>query len=336
MTTKTVIISKPYQVMLQEESLPERTSQTFRVRTLVTAISIGTEMTAYTGDFPPESAWARYLRYPFPAGYSNLGEVIEVGTEVKEVQVGDRIAGYRPHTQLTHYHCKEFWLKVPLGISDEIAATFSLALIALNGVRKAQITLGEKVILFGLGPIGLLAGQFARLSGARPVIGVDLFSERRVLAKKVGFDFTLDGNQESLAETIAQLTQGRLADVVFEVTGNPQVIPKEFQVLRRQGRLVVLSSPRGPTLFDFHDLCNAPSYTIIGAHNSSHPPYETPDHPWTMSRNGELFFDLVERGELKIQELITHRFRWDQASEAYQLLHQDRGKTGIVLLDWRE
>lgn len=336
MTTKTVIISKPYQVTFQEENLPEKTPQTFWVRTRVTAISTGTEMTAYTGDFPPGSAWASYLRYPFPAGYSNLGEVIEVGSEVKEVQVGDKVVGYRPHTQLTHYHGKDFWLKVPPGIGDEVAVTFSLALIALNGVRRAQITLGEKVVIFGLGPIGVLAGQFARLGGARPVIGVDLFPERRALAKKVGFDFTLDGNQESLIETIAQLTRERLADVVFEVTGTPQVIPKEFQALRRQGRFVVLSSPRGPTLFDFHDLCNAPSYTIIGAHNSSHPPYETPDHPWTMSRNGELFFDLVERGELRVQELITHRFRWDQAPEVYQLLHQDRGKTGIVLLDWRD
>lgn len=334
MTTKTVICAAPQQVVLRDEPLPDLTDNMFLVRTRLTAISTGTEMTAYTGEFPSESRWASYIRYPFRMGYSNLGEVIAVGDGVTEVRVGDRVVGHKAHTQFTTYRINDLWLKVPDGVPDEAAAIFTLAIISLNGVRRAKVQLGESTVVFGLGPIGIMAAQFARLSGARPVIGVDLFAERREQAERVGIDITLDGNDPELADKVAQLTKGRLADVVFEVTGNPQVIPSEFQVLRRQGRLVMLSSPRGPTLFDFHDLCNAPSFTIIGAHNTSHPPHENPDDPWTMKRNGELFFDLVARGDLKVTELITHRFRWDNAPEAYQLLLMERGKTGIVLLDW--
>ena len=125
-----------------------------------------------------------------------------------------------------------------------------------------------------------------------------------------------------------------MADVVFEVTGNPDAILDEVKVLRRQGRLIILSSPRGKTLFDFHDWCNWTSISIIGAHTSSHPPHENPDDPWTRERNTELFFELVRNKEIVAAELVTHRFKADDAPSAYQMLMTERGKTGIVLLDW--
>jgi threonine dehydrogenase-like Zn-dependent dehydrogenase len=213
---------------------------------------------------------------------------------------------------------------------------FALAVIALNGVRRAKVQLGESVAVFGLGPIGIWAAQFARLCGARPVIGVDVLAHRRGLAERVkAVDVALDGADPHLAERIADATKGRMADVVFEVTGNPKAILTEVTVVRRQGRLVILSSPRGKTPFDFHDWCNWTSLTILGAHVSSHPPHENPDDPWTRERNTELFFELVRRGEVATTELVTHRFPWQEAPKAYELLMTEREKTGIVLLDWR-
>lgn len=332
---RTVVMEKPRRVVLREEEIPQVVGDTFLVKTRLTAISTGTEMTAYTGDFPEGGAWAHFIRYPFRLGYSNLGEVVAIGERVEGVQIGDRIVGYKPHAQWVLYRERDFWRKVPEGVDDEIAAAFALAVIALNGVRRSKVQLGESVVVFGLGPIGLFTAQFARLSGARPVIGVDLFPLRREMARKAGVDVTLDGNDPGLVEKVMMQTKGRMADVVFEVTGNPKAIPFEFQVLRRQGRFVVLSSPRGLIPFDFHDLCNAPSFTIIGAHNNSHPPHETPDNPWTRERNTELFFDLAERDEVKVRELITHRFPFCDAPKVYQLLGERRGETGIVLLDWK-
>ena len=161
--------------------------------------------------------------------------------------------------------------------------------------------------------------RYCRLCGARPVIGVDPIDARLALlpADVIG----VHPERLSVRDIVASATRRRLADVVFEATGNAQLIPGEFEVLRReQGRFVVLSSPRGePAPFDFHDLANSPSHTIIGAHVNSHPPVETPQTPWTIARNAELFFDLVSDRELELEPLISHRLALRRGPERLPL-----------------
>lgn len=334
--TPTVVCEAPGKVVMMDEPLPELTADSFLVRGKFSAISTGTELTLVMGDFEPNTVWAQLARYPLKLGYSHMGEVVAVGDGVDKVKVGERVVGWKKHSQFVIYRQSEFFIKVPENVSDEAAALFALAVISLNGVRRAKVQLGESVAVFGLGPIGIWAAQFARLCGARPVIGVDLMAQRRELAKQIkAVDVAFDGSDPELVDKVAQVTKGRMADIVFEVTGNAQAILDEIKVLRRQGRLILLSSPRGKTLFDFHDFCNWTSISIIGAHNSSHPPHENPDDPWTQKRNTELFFDLVQQGEVATTELVTHRFKWQEAPKAYELLMTERGKTGIVLLDWR-
>ena len=79
---------------------------------------------------------------------------------------------------------------------------------------------------------------------------------------------------------------------------------------------------------------NSPSHTIIGAHNGSHPQVATPYNPWTPHRNTELLFDLIAAGEVKIDHIITHRYPWQDAPAAYEMLMADRGQAGAVILDW--
>lgn len=126
-----------------------------------------------------------------------------------------------------------------------------------------------------------------------------------------------------------------MTDVVFEVTGNQDLFTKEFAPLKTQGRFIVLSSPRAPTMFDFHDFCNARSYTIIGVHNSSHPLVETPYNQWTKSRHNELFFDLVADGEVDVNKLISHHESFLKAPELYSMLLKDRSKAMGVILEWK-
>ncbi len=127
-----------------------------------------------------------------------------------------------------------------------------------------------------------------------------------------------------------------MADVAFEVTGDASLIPSQLKALHAQARYVVLSSPRGKTAFDFHDLCNSRSYTIIGAHNMSHPTHATPDYPWTMNRHAELFFDLVADGALQIDGLISHRAHYSEAPRFYEMMLRDRSALMGVILDWTE
>jgi len=89
-------------------------------------------------------------------------------------------------------------------------------------------------------------------------------------------------------------------------------------------------------MFDFHDLCNSPSHTIIGAHAYSQPKIETPENPWTMRRNAELLHALLRDGELDFSPLISHRFPCTAAPDAYSLLLNDRSKAMAIVLDWDE
>jgi len=125
-----------------------------------------------------------------------------------------------------------------------------------------------------------------------------------------------------------------MADLAFEVTGNASLIPSEFSALRKQGRFVILSSPRGKTEFDFHDLCNGPSFSIIGAHNFSHPPVATLDNPWTMERDAEFYFDLLSDGEIDVEKLISHRVNYAEAGDIYSQLLEDRSSAMGVIIDW--
>ena len=96
----------------------------------------------------------------------------------------------------------------------------------------------------------------------------------------------------------------------------------------------MLSSPRGVTEFDFHDLCNAPSFTIIGAHNGSHPAAAILDNPWTKPRDSEYFFDMIADGEIDMEPLISHREGYSEAVRLYEMLLADRSEAMGIILDW--
>ena len=331
-----VVFTGVGQVEIQSTEMPMCGPGQMLVRTTKTAISTGTELTILSGDYPEGSNWARYGNFPFNVGYSHVGEVVEIGEGVEGVAVGDRVAGGSKH--MTHVVVTPASVhRIPDDVDDETATLWQLGRIACNGVRRASLQMGEAVVVYGLGIIGQLVCQWARLDGARPIIGVDLSDSRREFAERLGgATMVIDGADEDILEQVEAATRGRKADCVFEVTGVADLIPREMELLRKQGRIIILSSPRGKTTIDLHDQCNGPSLSIIGAHNGSHPAFETPYNMWTPARNTELFFDLVAAGELRVSKLITHRYNWSDAPEAYLMLLADRTQAEAVILDWTE
>lgn len=330
----TVVFTAPRQVAVEERPVPRPGEGEMLIRTRRTLISTGTELTILNGEFPPGSRWAAYGRFPFVPGYDHIGEVVEVGGGVERSWIGRRVATYAPHAAYVLRRPEAARL-IHRELADEEAAFFTLAEIAMNGVRRGEVCWGEAVVVYGLGLVGQLVVQICRLAGAGVVIGVEVAQSRRRLLPDSPRVKGLDPKAGDVAHAVRALTGERLADVVFEATGDPQVIPQEFAALRRQGRLVVLSSPRGQTpLFDFHDLCNSPSFTIIGAHNSSHPASETPYNQWTQQRHAALFFDWVADGELDVRRLISHRAPCAEAPGLYAMLLQDRSQAMGVVLEW--
>ena len=334
MNNPTVVFTRPREVVIEDRDKPTLQSGEFLVQTRRTLISTGTELTIFSGEFPEKSAWADYARFPFRAGYSNVGRVIEVAPDVDKSWIGSRVAGRAPHALYCAVQADQAHPILHDGIPDDEATFHELAATVANGVRRAGVEWGESVVIYGAGILGQLAARFCRLSGTRPVIVADVAEPRLKLLPDEPAVVPVNPAREDVRATVEKATRGRLADVVFEVTGNQNLITEEFKCLREQGRFVLLSSPRGATPFDFHDLCNCPSFTIIGTHVRSHPRTGELDLPWTMKRNIELFFDLIADGEISIGSLITHRAPYTEAPRLYNMLLEDRSAALGVVLEW--
>ena len=331
----TVVFTEPGKVVIEDKIVPSPGHGQLLVTTSRTLISTGTELTILSGEFPQNSRWAAYGRYPFVAGYDNVGVVVEVGEGVDKEWIDRRVASYGSHSAFVVIPASQA-RAIPDKVTDDEAVFFTIAEITMNGVRRGSVTWGEAVVIYGLGLLGQLTTRFCHLAGARPIVGVDISDSRIELLPKVPGFIGVNPQNEDVRDVIHNLIRGRMADVVFEVTGLPTLIPQEFNALKNQGRFVVLSGPRGPSNFDFHDLCNSPSYTIIGAHNSSHPPVATPSNQWTQLRHAELFFDLLSDNQIDVNRLISNQIPYTEAPAIYEMLKNDRTQFMGVILDWSD
>lgn len=331
-----VVFPEPMRVEIQRFEVEEPGEEEVLIETEATLISIGTELTALTGDFPKPSAWSSYVKYPFTPGYSAVGRVIKAGSKVKDLKPGDRVAAPTPHA--THAVARaDSVVKIPENIDTESACFHYIAAGVMNAIRLARVSLGDAVAVVGLGLLGQLAVIFSRMAGAYPVIAIDIAENRLRIARLSGATHAIHaGDWGRVREAVREITRGRMADKVFEVTGNPNVIPEAITLARELGCLVILSSPRGRTAIDFHDEVNRPSRVIIGAHFMSQPVCETPYNPWSRRRNTELFFDLLSAGILRIDHLVTHRYSWREAQRVYNMLLEDRTRAIGVILKFKE
>ena len=337
MLIQRLVFIKPFQAEMVEMDLPDPDPGEILIRTRKSLISTGTEMTGYTGDFPPNSVWSDYVHYPwYEVGYSNVGEVAALGPDVTGVEIGQRVFSNGRHGTYNVQHLSNVQF-IPDGVTDDQAVFLDIARTVVNGVRLARIALGESVVLVGAGILGQLATRFASLSCGFPLIMVDLSEWRLQMAQAHGATHTLIGGRDELLDDIREITRGRMADVAFEITGNQHVIPSVLRMVRRQGRVIILGSPRGPVTVDFHDEVHTLGLQVIGAHTSTQPRVESYCNPWTRPRNSELFFDLVMAGRLQLDDMITHRYPWREAPSGYEMLAKDRMQAmGVVFEGWEE
>jgi 2-desacetyl-2-hydroxyethyl bacteriochlorophyllide A dehydrogenase len=327
----TVVFPKPGEVILEQRSIPEPGHREVLVENIYSLISTGTEITHLSGEYPAGSVWDQITRYPYVPGYNSVARVVGVGADTEEGWMGEIVACRAAHSRYDVQFLDGIH-RLPGAVQPEQASFYTMAQIALNAVRRSDLRLGESVVIFGMGIVGHLAALFGRLCGACPVIAVDTSDYRLGLLPKDRLLKALNPKRSDLHGSVEANTLGRMADVVIEATGNADLIPKELEVLKEQGRFVILSSPRGKTEFDFHDLCCWPSITILGSHNRSHPETETLQTPWTKARHGELLFILIATKQLDLQHMITHRIGYGEAPAMYRkLLSRKYDHLGVVI-----
>lgn len=283
------------------------------------------------------------LDVPLAMGYSSAGEILELGREVSGFRVGDRVAcaggGFASHTEIV-YVPRNLMARIPEGVSYEDAAFATIGAIALQGVRVAELKLGEKVVIIGLGLLGLLSVQIAKAAGCT-VLGTDLNPERVELARQFGADFAVLTDSDAVQDAVSSFTSGRGADAVIITAATKSNQPTELAGLisRLKGRVVAV----GDVGMDIPRRIYYPKELDYRISMSYGPGRYDPDYeergvdypyayvPFTEQRNLETFLQLVQEGKVTPGRLITHRFPIADAEKAYEMIKTDGAKyLGVV------
>ncbi len=279
------------------------------------------------------------LDQPLALGYCNVGTVIGVGPGVSGFELGDRVASNGKHAEIVAVPVN-LCAKIPDEVDDEAAAFTVLAAIGLQGIRLVQPTLGETVVVTGLGLIGLITVQLLRAQGCR-VLGIDFDPAKLALARRYGAQTVdLSKGEDPLAAAQA-FSRGRGVDAVLITASSKsnQPVSQAAQMCRKRGR-IVLVGVTGLELSraDFYE--KELSFQVSCSYGPGRydPSYEERgnDYPvgfvrWTEQRNFEAVLDMMASGALDVSELVSHRYPVAEAEAAYGVLGGGEPSLGIVL-----
>lgn len=279
------------------------------------------------------------LAQPLPLGYCNVGLVSAVGKNVGGFKEGDRVVSNGPHADMVHVS-KNLCARIPDNVSDEEASFTVVASIGLQGIRLAQPTLGEAFVVTGVGLIGLLTVQLLRAHGCR-VLAIDFDDSKLALAAQFGADICNPGKGQDPVAAGMTFSRGNGVDGVILTASTKQSDPviQAARMSRKRGR-IVLVGVTGLELnrADFYE--KELSFQVSCSYGPGRydPSYEEQgnDYPlgfvrWTEQRNFEAVLDMMASGRLDVNPLITHRFEFEDAPKAYDLLTSDKSALGIIL-----
>ncbi|MEY4827777.1 MAG: hypothetical protein RLZZ288_1328 [Planctomycetota bacterium] len=291
------------------------------------------------GLMPTLEAVFNKLDQPLPLGYCNVGSVMQAGGGVTGFEVGDRVVSNGKHAEAV---CVPINLcaKVPPQVSDEEAAFTVLGAIALQGIRLVQPTLGETVVVTGLGLIGLVTVQLLRAHGCR-VLGLDFDPAKLELAKQFGAEVVNLGAGADPVAAAQAFSRGRGVDAVIVTASTKSNEPMHQAALmcRKRGR-IVLVGVTGLELSraDFFEKELTFQVSCSYGPGRYDPSYEEKgnDYPvgfvrWTEQRNFEAVLDMMADGRLNVKPLISHRFSVTEAEQAYELVGGSAPSLGILL-----
>jgi len=299
MKAKRLVIPAIGQVEWETQELPDELERKMiLLESLTGLISVGTELAVYSGTHIGYTLPnAVYPKLPLNPGYSTIGRVVAVGSQVKTVLPGDRVLAEVPHAnRFIIDEDDEAYVVLPDKVSDHNGPFIRMAEIALTAVRLAPIQLGDTVVVIGLGLVGQFATQLYRLHGSNPTIGIDLLPKRLAAAQAHGIK-VLNPNEVDVVQEISNLLGDRKPDVVIEATGSPEVLNLCLQLAKNGGRVLALGSTRGKVGIDVYSEIHRKGIHLVGAHELANR-FENAPSNWTQKRNLQLLTDLFCDGRL--------------------------------------
>lgn len=280
-------------------------------------------------------------------GYSSAGEVLEVGEGIRNFNIGDRVAcaggGYALHAEIIRVPVN-LCVKIPQNVEFEEAAFSTIGAIALQGVRQADVKVGEKTGVIGLGLIGILTVQILKASGTK-VFGIDINPVAVNLATKFGLDTGTTMGNEDIRMKIKEFTNGFGLDSVIITAGTKSSLPVNLasEILRDKGSVIVVGNV-GMELERENFYIKELRLDLSRSYGPGR--YDTAfeekgiDYPigyvrWTEQRNMEAILELISEKKINIKELITHRFSINSALDAYNLILSGKERFLGVIFEYK-
>lgn len=305
------------------------------IRSIRSLISPGTEMAFYFGQVPAGlevglPGAVTNSRFPVKFGYSCVGRVEQTGKDTEHL-AGKLVFARHPHQSLftspVEANGRLVVRALPDTVSPELATFCNLADVAVNALLDVPVRIGDVVVVFGCGIVGLCIAQLAARTGGC-VIAVDPLAQRRELARQLGVDVAVA--PEGVGEVVQERTRGRGADVIFEASGAGPALQQALEINGVSGTIAVVSfyGDRKIELRltpEFHTRAHRVVSTMVGRLNPALSPR------WDAQRRGKVALGLLD--DLQVQRMITHRIRFADASKAFEVAADRSGDSlGVILV----
>jgi len=335
---KIMVYEGPKQIVVKEVEDFKINDNEIKIKTLYSGISHGTEMNVYRGIAPfftrtnddkyhlfRDASMSEKWSYPIRScdegvwymGYSNVGRVIETGKDVLNIKVDDIVYSNAPHQSIAVKKENEV-IKLPETIKPEWGIFYTNLLTAFNGILDTHIKLGDTVVISGLGVLGQLTAQMAKMSGALNVFGIDLLEKRLNIALKNGVTKVFNPTDDiDIAKEIRKLTNNKGADALIEVTGNQRALNEAIRIVAPDTTITALGWYQGQ--------CNSINLSEEFHHNritirSSQTGAINPNirHMWDNKRKEDICMNLLEK--LQLDNLITNVIDFENVAKAYEMI----------------
>ena len=322
-------------IEIEEFDIPKICDNQVLVRVSKSQISAGSEKGYVTGSHSLlKSELNKSQNIP---GYTTVGHVVEVGKSMSMFKPGDRVFTYGNHAS--------HWVTEPdpnpsdttkiqhidFDVTDEQAAMARLGDVALHCIRRGELQIDEKVAVFGVGVVGQLLVSFAKISGAYPIIAVDMDDGRLDLACQSGATHTVNAGKENAAAAIQEITNGG-AQCVFHSNRNPNVLVDCMEAAATKGKVVLVGDPPGKAEIGLQVDLLRRELDIRGSWGTVD--YSHRYYAWTQKRDRVAIWRMIESGDLKVDHLISHVVKPEMANDLYQKIGSGTSGWMGIFFDW--